>query len=210
MIRFKNKETLKSYATRVQAFDGSPQSLWSFIEKAVAEIYYDAGYDPEELKFDADITCNLLAGVDLRDSKATGFLGMWLGHKLTIKVSTHLTPEGYKDTLMHEIAHAVVMFMGRCDDHGPNWKAAARNLGADPKATATDEAFMAHRNSKRKPVAECRKCGYILHRERRKCYDGYIHKYDEAGNKCGGTLRNLDGWEPEWVASHREYLDANR
>ena len=209
MHRFHKDQTLKSYASIVTAFDESPQSLWSFIKTAVTNVYIDSGADPEEIPFDSDLISHMLGKIKLRGTKATSFLGQWHGGDHVIKVSDALTDEGWKDTLLHEIAHAMLQYMLRCDDHGPNWKAAARELGASPKATGSDEGFLKHVKSKMKPVAECKKCGYILHRQRRRDFDGYTHKYDTDGNKCGGSLRNTDGWMPEWARkSDRELQDA--
>lgn len=39
-------------------------------------------------------------------------------------------PEGMRDTMLHEIAHALAGFKAA---HGPDWKAVCRRIGAEPE-----------------------------------------------------------------------------
>lgn len=68
-------------------------------------------------------------------SRAKTFLGLCSYNKQTIYLSKPLTEvntvETMTDTIMHEIAHALV---GPGKGHGPEWKAMAVALGADPRS----------------------------------------------------------------------------
>ena len=60
------------------------------------------------------------------------------GEKLILLSRGHTldgTPEQVTDTILHEIAHALV---GPGAGHGPAWKAVARRLGATPKSCAPE------------------------------------------------------------------------
>lgn len=73
---------------------------------------------------------------------ATHFIG---GKPIKITLSKHFvqkqTPDEVRDTVLHEIAHALA---GRTAGHGPKWKAQARAIGANPQrcsdTTARPEA----------------------------------------------------------------------
>ena len=45
----------------------------------------------------------------------------------------YLTPDETKDTILHEIAHAIA---GHKAGHGPKWRKVARNIGAKPERLA--------------------------------------------------------------------------
>lgn len=55
-------------------------------------------------------------------------------------VATCLTcaPEQIRDTILHELAHALAWENGHHIGHGVHWKAWCRILGATPKATTAD------------------------------------------------------------------------
>lgn len=66
--------------------------------------------------------------------------------KGTISISKsilkEMTYEGVKDTILHEIAHAIQYEKTGSSDHGPIWKKIAKSLGAVPKAAAQPEHFI--------------------------------------------------------------------
>lgn len=72
-----------------------------------------------------------------------------------------------RDTVLHELAHAVA---GHAAGHGPEWKAAARRLGANPKRTSdlpSDFVLEVKQEvSNYKAVCTNEKCGntYFFHR----------------------------------------------
>lgn len=57
--------------------------------------------------------------------------------QLSKPLTAHMTEAEVKDTILHEIAHALV---GPGHGHGKVWKAMARKIGANPQATAATEA----------------------------------------------------------------------
>lgn len=104
----------------------------------------------------------------------------------TVRVSRHLVTHGHEeqleDTLLHEIAHALAFTRhGRAAmNHGPLWRAVAREVGATPRATCSAELDVPapHRLT-------CRRCGATISLYRRPKYapSRYRHK------GCGGALR---------------------
>ncbi len=63
-------------------------------------------------------------------------------HRKRITLSRILTEinarEQVHDTILHEVAHALVFErFGRLHGHGPEWKAVAAELGATPRACST-------------------------------------------------------------------------
>lgn len=71
------------------------------------------------------------------------------------------------DTILHEIAHALA---GYGAQHGPKWKAIARELGAIPKACKT----ISYSLDDYKYAMECVTCGEVWGRYRLK-YSDYHH-----------------------------------
>lgn len=104
----------------------------------------------------------------------------------TIRLSRHLIAAGdddrVRDTLLHEVAHALAYHRhGRkAMNHGPLWRAVAREVGAEPAATCRGApvAPPAH-------VLVCRACGARvgLYRTPKHPAAAYRHK------GCGGRFR---------------------
>jgi predicted SprT family Zn-dependent metalloprotease len=98
-----------------------------------------------------------------------------------------VSEEQVRDTVLHELAHAVV---GHEAGHGPVWKAAARRLGANPKRTSDlPEDFILEIKqeiSNYKAVCTNEKCSntYFFHRLTRNWKSG---AYKCA--KCGGSFK---------------------
>src|SRR5947209_9044949 len=61
----------------------------------------------------------------------------WKRIELSEYYATHSPRESVRDTLMHEIAHAIA---GPAARHGPAWKAVALRLGATPRACDDGQA----------------------------------------------------------------------
>ena len=72
-------------------------------------------------------------------SSARRRLGECREREKLIRVAIHHAvagdPRGIRDTILHEIAHALA---GAKSGHGPAWKAIARRIGATPKARAEE------------------------------------------------------------------------
>lgn len=108
----------------------------------------------------------------------------------TVRISRHLIALGpeatIQDTLLHEIAHAVAYQRhGRAAmNHGPLWRAVAREVGAQPRATCRGDVAL--------PPAPyrliCARCGTEvgLYRRPKHAADRYRHR------GCGGRFR-LEG-----------------
>src|SRR5262249_31162680 len=67
--------------------------------------------------------------------------------------------ETIRDTLLHEIAHALA---GRDAGHGPLWKAMCRRAGAKPERLSFEADMPAGRWQ-----AKCGCCGVLHHKHRR-------------------------------------------
>jgi predicted SprT family Zn-dependent metalloprotease len=104
----------------------------------------------------------------------------------TIRLSRHLVASGpdgrVRDTLLHEIAHAVAYRRhGRTAmNHGPLWRAIAREVGAEPSATCRGAPVAPPTH-----VLVCRACGARvgLYRTPKHPAAAYRHK------GCGGRFR---------------------
>lgn len=68
----------------------------------------------------------------------------------------HLTEDKVRDVILHEIAHALAGYEAK---HGPQWKAVARRIGAEPKSCAyvpeAHAAMAAAKVHKYNVVCEC-------------------------------------------------------
>jgi len=83
-------------------------------------------------------------------------------HRRRITLSTHFvsrnTPDEIKDTLLHEVAHALV---GPRNGHGPVWRDMARRVGCRAERCGNGEMPMG------KWRAECPGCGRRFSRHKR-------------------------------------------
>ncbi len=93
---------------------------------------------------------------------------------LSAPLTDHVTEEEMRDTVAHEVAHAIA---GYTAAHGPLWKATARRLGATPQAKSKSSTLRAQqapwvgtcpaghevRRLWRRPrrVGSCRKCSPV-------------------------------------------------
>lgn len=74
-------------------------------------------------------------------------LGVCRLQKKTITLSTHFVranleaPHEIRDTILHEIAHALAWTLHGDRSHGQQWKAICREIGAVPRAAARQEAI---------------------------------------------------------------------
>jgi predicted SprT family Zn-dependent metalloprotease len=111
------------------------------------------------------------------------------------KALTFLNPiEEVRDTLLHEIAHALTPGA----KHGPKWRAACRQIGARPVRCYTDKQVV---SPPRRPAAYrfgCPNCNWWVERRRRarkkfacaKCRGGvvYIANIDESPLVAQGAV----------------------
>ena len=103
-----------------------------------------------------------------------------------IRISRHLVeanlPEVLRDTILHEIAHALAYrrFGRAAMNHGPAWRAIALEVGAEPRATCQVGPL-----TPAPYTLECTACGAQvgLYRKPRYAPSRYRHK------GCGGTFR---------------------
>lgn len=94
------------------------------------------------------------------------------------------TPERLVDTLVHEYAHLLAFARhGRAGTgHGPAWRQAMADLGAEPTVRHAYE--VARNGSRQRIVYRCVRCGAAIERRRRLPKgQTYVHA------RCGGGLR---------------------
>jgi len=108
-------------------------------------------------------------------------MGLCRYEEKRIELSIHFTVQNdepaVRDTLLHEIAHALA---GRAAGHGPRWRKICRQIGASPKRLG--EASMPAGQW----IATCPSCGHTYERHRRPP-SGYHY----ACGKCGHTRGKL-------------------
>jgi len=104
-----------------------------------------------------------LTGWSFRLNRSKVNLGLCKYGPRTIELSTHFvernSDEAIRDTLLHEIAHALA---GRAAGHGPLWKAMCLRVGARPERLSFEAVMPAGRWR-----AKCNCCGALHHRHRR-------------------------------------------
>ncbi len=120
-----------------------------------------------------------LVGWTFDFSNAKTGLGLCRHDRRTITISRHHAandpPESVRDTILHEIAHALC---DRREGHGPTWKKTAIALGATPRATADPRDLTSQPHSWK---GTCTACGYETTRHRRgdvSCGNCSPSKYD--------------------------------
>jgi hypothetical protein len=114
-------------------------------------------------------------------SSSTNELGERAVLRIVISKLILELPEVLRQTLLHEIAHALA---GHDAGHGPEWQDWARKLGV-----STDRLMSIELPKKldRKHVATCRQCGHKLYRHRRMASGKvWIH------TKCGGMFSHVE------------------
>lgn len=122
-------------------------------------------------------------GWTLHTSRALRTFGACSHHLKRIKLSVHLvelnTEEKVRDTILHEIAHAL---LPREAFHGPLWKDKARSIGARPVAcySSKDVTFVPG-----KYVGTCTKCGKVVYKHR---WNRRIESNGYSHNNCGGDF----------------------
>jgi predicted SprT family Zn-dependent metalloprotease len=73
------------------------------------------------------------------------------------------TEEQVRDTILHEIAHALTPGEG----HGPRWRAKCREIGAKPARCYTDDSVVSPARSPAPFRFGCAACGWWVERRRR-------------------------------------------
>ena len=94
------------------------------------------------------------------------------------KVFMNMDYKEIKDTILHEIAHALDWERNRKAWHGHTWKAICREIGARPRASKA----VANVKIDYKYDLTCEKCGNVVGRAHRKSSSSYRH----VG--CGGDV----------------------
>lgn len=130
-----------------------------------------------ELKHIKELAHDLMENFGLRDwhfefSNTSRAIGDCLGSRKRIRYSkkyAHLEYSEIKDTILHEIAHALDYKRYGSSSHGKRWKNIAIEVGAIPKARKHISA-----QPKRKWKSYCNKCGkFTGYADRR---GNYMHK----------------------------------
>lgn len=83
----------------------------------------------------------------------------------------YYSEEKFKNTVLHEIAHALNYIEGTEDGHGPNWKKICIRIGAEPiRCAETNNAIIQQKidNKEYKWTYNCPKCEHIIGSHRRR------------------------------------------
>jgi predicted SprT family Zn-dependent metalloprotease len=86
--------------------------------------------------------------------------------------------EQVRDTILHEIAHALCPG----DGHGPRWKAACHRLGAKPLRCYTDQSVRSPARSAARYRMGCERCDWWVDRRRQHARGRYVCR------RCQGPL----------------------
>lgn len=113
-----------------------------------------------------------LSGWEIRFDNAKTRLGECNSQRMTISLSRPVVElnaeEVVRDTILHEIAHALV---GTEAGHSKEWKECAKRIGATPERLANSESIVRPDMKPRKRtwwVGECPSCRKVYHRHRRR------------------------------------------
>lgn len=89
----------------------------------------------------------------------------WRERRITLsRTLAFLNPEAQvRDTLLHEIAHALTPGEG----HGPRWRAKCVELGATPTRCYTDDEVVSPPRRAARFTLACPRCGWRVDRRRR-------------------------------------------
>jgi predicted SprT family Zn-dependent metalloprotease len=111
-------------------------------------------------------------------------------HKITLTRYIASAPTWQiRDTILHEIAHAIDVERRGTSDHGPTWKAICREIGADPSRTADCEI-----EAPAKWTLRCTKCGHErkVARLSRAAQTG--RRWFNHGEGCGGKREVIQNY----------------
>lgn len=144
-------------------------------------------------KFDQDLSTlvSLLTfNFDFKSTRALGRCKLKHGNAYQIDINFLLQSDvkEMRDTLIHEVAHAIVAMQNtvRVKPHGREWKAVMRKLGGNPSATAATGLLNEYRLAKAKYVV---KCGCTEHSVGKKRYEKVKGGYTGLKcNKCGESV----------------------
>lgn len=121
--------------------------------------------------------------LEWRRYRTTAGMARWSPPAILLGIALLDTPERVTETLVHEYAHllAIARHGKRGGGHGNAWKAAMRDLGAEP---VVRHKMACQRNQVRQAVVyRCRRCGVEIVR-RRSLPRG--RRFVHAG--CGGDI----------------------
>jgi len=124
-----------------------------------------------------------------RRKNALGICRYRNGKAVSIELSSywteHLEEEHVKDTILHEIAHALTPG----DHHGSKWKAVAQKIGANPTRTAEEVPKEIQKKVAKihaKYRAECTSCDNIVY------FNRMGKTWQRGGYVCGACRSPLE------------------
>lgn len=125
--------------------------------------------------------------LEWRPFRTTAGMAYFRRRAIGLGAAVLTTPERLVDTLVHEYAHLLAFARHGAGGlgHGPAWRQAMADLGAEPRV---HHAYEVARNAPRQRVVyRCVRCGAAIERRRRLPKGRtYVHA------RCGGGLR-LEG-----------------
>lgn len=129
--------------------------------------------------------------LEWRPFRTTAGMAYFRRRAIGLGAAVLTTPERLVDTLVHEYAHLLAFARKGAQGvgHGPAWRRAMADLGAEPSVRHPYEVA---RNASRQSVTyRCLRCGATIERRRRLPKNRvYVHA------RCGGGLR-LEGVREE-------------
>lgn len=102
-------------------------------------------------------------------------------------------PMDYRQTLIHETAHAIEFMIYGDSDHGPRWRSIMRDLGALPNRVGSHtkeaaDALHAAQFANAREIWACDKCGVEVPIARKRKYPANTYSH----NNCGGRFSVVD------------------
>lgn len=122
--------------------------------------------------------------LEWRAYRVTAGMAFYLENRIALSDRVLLTREQVTETLIHEYAHllAFARHGRKATGHGPAWRQAMRDLGAEPRVR---HAYPVQRNQVRQATRyACLRCGVTFLRARKlAAHRRYVHR------GCGGALK---------------------
>ncbi len=126
-------------------------------------------------------------GIEWRNYRTTAGTAEYQRGVISLSRSLIIDEERLRDTILHEYAHLLAFqrFGVKGKGHGPAWREAMAELGAEPEVR---HQYECQRNEKRQIVIyRCIRCGKQIQRRRRlPRRTTFVHL------KCGGRIKFLE------------------